>query len=124
MNARRRSAIALAAGLAAIPGAALAAPAPFEGLHYWCPGYGGVVLVSPGNGAFTPGFIDGTNGLLVPYAVRLTVVGPAGTQAVDEAKSGPVPDGAIACTIDTTINVGGSSYTFTGSVIGVVEGRP
>lgn len=108
-----------------LPGAASAAPAPFEGLPFECAELGSVSLTSPGaDTPFTPAFIAGTNTLLVPYVVELTVSSSFGVTTVDATKAAPLPDGAITCTIDFTLHIEGVAYTFAGSVIGVVRGEP
>jgi hypothetical protein len=121
----RLTAVACAViGAIALPGVASAAPAPFEGLPFECSDLGSVILTSPGGAAFTPAFIEGTDTLLVPYVVEITVSSPLGVTTVDATKAAPLPDGAITCTIDHTINFGGVPFTFTGYFLGVVQGRP
>jgi hypothetical protein len=116
------SAVAFVTGLT--PAIAIAAPAPFEWLPYSCPGYGEVRLTDPGGGVYTPGFLNGTNDLLVPYVIDVDVTGPTGTEAVVASKGAPVPDGAIICTIDATVHFGGVAYTFVGTITGLVVGQP
>jgi hypothetical protein len=112
------------AAVAVLPTAALAAPAPFEGLRASCPGIGDTTLTAPGNGLFTPGFIEGTNDLLVPYIVDVIVSGPDGSAPVNGEKAAPLPDDAVTCTIDATLHIGGVTYTIAGSLTGVVVGQP
>ena len=121
VHASLAAAIALAA---LIPSAALAAPAPFEGLWFTCAGIGDTVLTAPGNGAFTPGFIEGTNKLFIPYSMTIELTGPDGTSTLVAAKAAPVPNDAIECDIDTTFHLGGATYRQAGTVIGVIEGEP
>lgn len=127
MKSSSRLAVACAVVAAfALPGAASAAPAPFEGLPFECSDLGSVTLTAPGDPGtpFTPAFIEGTNTLLVPYVVEITVSSALGVTTVDATKAAPLPDGAITCTIDFTLNLGGVAFTFSGSVIGVVRGEP
>lgn len=110
----------------ALPSAASAAPAPFEGLPFECTDLGSVTLKAPGADvpAFTPAFIAGTNTLLVPYVVELTVSSAFGITTVDATKAAPLPDGALTCIIDYTLHLGGVAYTISGWVIGIVLGEP
>jgi hypothetical protein len=124
MRTDLRTALGLAlCALVLLPSAAIASPEPFEGMRFSCPGVGDIVLTAPGNGTFTPGFIEGTDALLVPYVVDVTVSGADGSSVVAASKAAPVPDGAIVCSVDTTIHIGGVAYTFLGSVTGVVVGE-
>jgi hypothetical protein len=126
-SSSRLAAVACAVVVAfALPGAASAAPAPFEGLPFECADLGSVILKAPGadGTAFTPAFIAGTNMLLVPYVVELTVSSSFGNTTVDATKAAPLPDGTITCTIDVTLHLGGVAYTLSGSLIGVVRGEP
>lgn len=109
---------------ALIPSAVSAAPAPFEGLDFTCAGIGDTVLTAPGNGAFTPGFLEGTNQLFVPYAINVTVTGPDGTATIIAWKAAPTPDDAIDCQIDMTIHLGGVAYRQVGTATGVIVGQP
>jgi len=104
--------------------AASAAPAPFEYLLVDCPGYGQVELTSPGNGAFTPGFIGGTNQLLIPHAVSYTVTVDGQVSSGSATKAEPEPDDMITCTFDATFRSGGTTYHLVGEVAGVVRGEP
>ena len=124
---RRRVGLSIVIALAQagiLSGAALAAPSPFEGMRATCPGIGETILTDPGNGRFTPAFIEGTNDLLVPYVVDVTVTGPDGPFQVFGAKAGPVPEDAITCEIDTSIRYDGTTFTFVGTLIVVVVGQP
>jgi hypothetical protein len=112
------------AGIAVLPTAVLAAPAPFEGLEVTCPGYGETVLTAPGNGDYTPGFFPDENALLVPYTVAYTVTTDAGSLSVTTSKGAPLPDAAITCTFDTTFSIGGTRYTLVGFLTGMVRGQP
>ena len=125
MSSSRRGVAALLAASAAlaISGPAVAAPAPFESLPFVCDGLGSVRLTSPGGGPFTPGFIDGSHALFVPYDIDITTSSVGGTESTDVTKGGPIPSDAITCNIDTTIHVGGIAYTIVGSVIGSVRGQ-
>jgi hypothetical protein len=80
-----------------------------------CPSpYGTVQIVgTPGNGQcrFTPGFVLGTHQLGVPYAVAIN-----GEPAVQ--KAGPVPAGAVTCTL---VAPDGTAF---GTVTVVVRGKP
>jgi hypothetical protein len=112
------------AAVAALPSAALAAPAPFEGIAVRCAERGETVLTAPGEGAFTPGFFLGGNDLLVPYSVTYTVTSEAGTSSGVSVKSAPVPVDSITCTFDDTFTFDGVSYRLAGSITGVVRGQP
>jgi len=116
----------LACGLvAALPGAAVAAPAPFEWLPFECDGLGSVLLVAPGgDDTFTPGFIRGTNDLLIPYAYDVTISSTYGTIESAASKTAPTPAAAITCTIDHTVHFGGVAYRITGWLMGVIRGEP
>jgi hypothetical protein len=107
-----------------VPARLLAAPAPFEGVRASCPGIGDTILTSPGNGLFTPGFIEGTHDLLVQHAVDVVITGPDGSTTVSGAKAGPTPGDAVICTIDMTFHSGGQAYTIIGTMAGVVVGKP
>jgi hypothetical protein len=125
MKSSFRLAAAAAVVALALPGAASAAPAPFEGLPFECADLGSVTLKAPGaDASFTPSFIGGTNMLLVPHAIELTVSSEFGITTVDLTKAAPLPDDAITCTIDATLHFEGVAYTLTGAVIGVVRGEP
>ncbi len=119
----RVAAILAVAAVAALPTAALAAPAPFEGLTVTCANRGETVLTAPGEGAFTPGFFLGDNDLLVPYSVSYTLTSEAGTSSGVSVKSAPLPD-SITCTFDDTFSIDGVSYRLVGSLTGVVRGQP
>jgi hypothetical protein len=120
----RVAAILAVAAVAGLPSAALAAPAPFEGLNVWCADRGETVLTAPGEATFTPGFFLGGNDLLVPYSVSYTLTSEAGTSSGVSVKSAPLPVDSITCTFDDTFSLDGVSYTLVGSVTGVVRGQP
>jgi hypothetical protein len=122
----RSIALAVAAVAAAVsqPAAALAAPAPFEGLLVTCPGYGEVVVSSPGNGIFAPSFLPDGDDVLVPYRVEYVLSGDTGRVSVSDAKSAPLPPDAVTCVFDVTFHVQGTAYHLAGSFTGVVRGRP
>ncbi len=39
-------------------------------------------------------------------------------------KAAPVPQGSVTCTIDAAIHADGATYTFVGSVTGMIMGQP
>jgi hypothetical protein len=118
--------LALAAVLVGVmPGAASAAPAPFEWLPFDCEELGSVQLVAPGaDGTFTPAFVRSTNVLLVPYAFDVTISSIYGTYESADSKAAPSPGDEITCTIDHTVHFGGVGYTITGWIMGVLRGEP
>jgi hypothetical protein len=126
LSSSRRGAFVLLVAWAALAMAApaAAAPAPFERLPFSCEDLGNVDLLSPGNGTFTPGFIDDTHALFVPHSIDImTSSSVGGTERNRATKAGPIPIDAITCTIDTTIHLDGIAYTIVGSAIGTVEGQ-
>jgi len=116
-------AIATSMGLAS-PAAAV--PVPFESLPVTCEVLGDIAIRSVGNGlSFAPAFIDGTNDLLVPYAVTVTTTVGTGSPTTESIeKAAPLPDDAITCVFDATLHFAGVEYHLTGSIVGVVMGQP
>jgi hypothetical protein len=109
--------------------AASAAPSPFEGLPATCgAGWGEVVLVSPGNGPFTPAFImtatGESNALLVPYEVDYVITVDGVTTSTSASKQAPLPADSVECTFDHTFHFGSVTYRIQGATIGTVVGQP
>jgi hypothetical protein len=132
MNTTRRLVAALAGSvtvaiLAATP--ALAAPVNAPGVIR-IPGTcadGEVVIVPPpSNGSWTPGFIEGTHQLVIPYEFTFVVRDSSGTivDTTTETKPAPVPADAITCTFSQTVIEDGETFTVEGTVIAVVRGAP
>ena len=105
---------------------ARAEPAPFEWINVTCPGWGERRMVSPGGDglSFTPGFLTGTDALLVPYEVTLTVSVNGDSTTDHIAKRSPMPDDAVTCTLSRTLRFGTDTYVLAGTIVGVVRGRP
>ena len=128
MSARTRLAVAggavvAAAMIVAAPSAG-AAPASGNVFMVTCPGATPFTVVTPGNGAFTPAFIEGTQQLLIPYHVtgEVTVDGDV-VDSFDDVKQAPIPATAVTCTFEATFTFGDVTATVAGTVIGVLRGH-
>ena len=117
---------ALLAGLVYAGGvpAAYAAPQPFESFRANCDGFGDTRITEPGNGPFTPFFIEDTNSVIVPYVVHFTVTGGGETIAGTFIKPSPESMDAISCTFEFRFHIADDLYVLTGDVTGVVRGAP
>jgi hypothetical protein len=132
MNTSRRLVAVLAgsasaAALVAAPAMAAPVKSPqAETIQVSCPSGPVAVVPAPGNGNWTPGFIVGTHQLLIPYRFVFTVTDASGTviESETDAKSAPIPASAITCTFGETFTEDGQTFTFTGTVTGVVRGKP
>jgi hypothetical protein len=129
MSARTRLALAggaVAAAAAMIVAAPSAGAAPAVGNVFTvtCAGGTPFTVVTPGNGAFTPAFIEGTQQLLIPYHVMgdVTVDGEV-VESFDDVKAAPVPADAVTCTFEATFTQGEITATVAGTVIGVLRGH-
>jgi hypothetical protein len=127
---RLATAIVTTAAVAAVGAPAFAAPvnAPnTESFPVNCPALGGsvVILVPPGNGNFSPGFIVGTHQVVVPYKFVFTL-SSGGTVLHTEtiAKKAPLPAGAFVCTFSGSETQDGVTTTFSGVVTAVLRGKP
>jgi hypothetical protein len=128
-----RRLVAVLAGSASA-GALVAAPAmaapvnspQAETIQASCPGGNVAIVPAPGNGDWTPGFIVGTHRVVIPYRFVFTVRDASGAvvESDTQAKSAPIPRGAITCTFAETFTEDGQTFTFTGTVTGVVRGKP
>ena len=123
---RRRAApvgLALLAITAFAP-SAYAAPQPFESYRANCEGFGDTRITEPGEGAFMPFFIEGTNQLVLPYLVHFTVVGGGTTVAGTAVKPAPTNEDTIYCTFDFRFHIGGDLYVLSGDLTGILRGEP
>jgi hypothetical protein len=103
---------------------ALAAPKPFESFRATCPGYGETRITAPGNGAYTPSFIEGTNQLLVTYIVSFTVTGGGQTVATGYSeRAAPLPTDSITCDFVLTWHEDGIAYVLSGYATGPIRGE-
>lgn len=92
-----------------------------------CPALGeGTFTIAPppGNGDWTPGFIVGTDQVLVPYVFTFTFSDGTTTETETTAKKGPLPAGSVTCTFGETFVEDGVTYTFVGTATGPLRGRP
>jgi hypothetical protein len=91
-----------------------------------CPGGEVVIVPPPGGGQWTPGFLEGTHQLLIPYQFEFVVTDSSGTvvDSFAETKGAPIPEGAITCTFSDTVTEDGETFTVTGEVVAVVRGKP
>jgi hypothetical protein len=110
--------------LAAVAPPAYAAPAPFESYRATCDGYGDTRITEPGEGAFMPFFIEGTNQLVLPYLVHFSVVGGGTTLTGTVVKPAPAQADTIYCTFEFRFHVGTDLYVLTGDLTGVTRGEP
>jgi hypothetical protein len=131
MSSRTRLALAgaVAAATAAVVVAAPsagAAPANGPTFTVTCPAPIGTVTVTtpPGNGAFTPAFIAGTQQLFIPYQVTGEVtVGGEVVETFNDVKKAPTPANAVTCTFTATFTEGGTTATVNGTVVAVLRGH-
>jgi|SRR5215212_3075130 len=114
------------AALVATPGMAAPVNAPgVAPITATCPGGDVVILPPPGHGQWTPGFLEGTHQLLIPYQFAFEVTDSSG--AVDsftDTKGASIPEGAITCTFADTVTEDGQTFTVNGQVVAVVRGKP
>jgi hypothetical protein len=110
--------------LTAVAPPAHAAPAPFESYRATCDGYGDTRITEPGEGAFMPFFIEGTNQLVLPYVVHFSVVGGGTTLSGTIVKPAPARVDTIYCTFDFRFHVGTDLYELTGDLTGITRGEP
>jgi hypothetical protein len=128
-----RRLLAVAAGSAAIaalgatPGMAAPVNAPgVQSIPATCPSGEVVIVPPPGGGQWTPGFLEGTHQLLIPYQFVFVVTDSSGAvvESSTETKGASVPAGAITCTFSETFTEGGETFTVDGQVLAVVRGKP
>jgi hypothetical protein len=132
MSSRRRLVLAGAAAAATAAAVVMAAPsagaAPANGPTFTvtCPVPVGTVTVTtpPGNGAFTPAFIAGTQQLFIPYEVTGEVtVGGEVVETFSDVKKAPTPANAVTCTFTATFTESGTTATVSGTVVAVLRGH-
>jgi hypothetical protein len=119
---------AAAATAAVVVAAPSAGAAPANGLAFTltCPAPVGTVTVTtpPGNGAFTPAFIAGTQQLFIPYQVTGEVtVGGEVVDAFNDVKKAPTPANAVTCTFVANFTEDGTAVTINGTVVAVLRGH-
>jgi hypothetical protein len=91
-----------------------------------CPGGPVHVVVAPGQGEWTPAFIEGTHQVFIPYSFIFTVTDADGAVIDDEtvAKAAEPPADAITCTYGEEFIEDGETFTFVGTVTGVIVDKP
>jgi hypothetical protein len=115
------------AALVATPGMAAPVNAPgVAPITATCPGGDVVILPPPGHGQWTPGFLEGTHQLLIPYQFAFEVTDSSGAvvDSFTDTKGAPIPKGAITCTTSDTFTEDGETFTVDGQVVAVVRGKP
>ena len=126
----RRGATVLLSSAALCAAAVPAWAAPFnapgtEPLTLTCPGDVPTMIVSPpGNGSYTPGFLVDTHQLLIPYSFSFTITSGDESESFAQAKKAPVPSDAFTCTINESGVEDGVPFSFTGSVVVTLRGKP
>jgi len=115
------------AALVATPG--LAAPVNAPGvapITATCPGGDVAIVPPPGHGQWTPGFLEGTHQLLIPYQFAFEVTDSSGAvvDSFTDTKGASIPEGAITCTFSNTVTQDGQTFTVNGQVVAVVRGKP
>lgn len=113
--------------LTALPASAAPVNVPdVERITATCPDGPVDVVVAPGNGQWTPAFIEGTHQVFIPYSFVFTVTDSEGAVVEDDAvsKAAEPPDDAITCTFGEEFTEDGETFTFLGTVTGVIVGKP
>ena len=115
------------AALVATPGMAAPVNAPgVAPITATCPGGDVAILPPPGHGQWTPGFLEGTHQLLIPYQFAFEVTDSSGAvvDSFTDTKGASIPEGAITCTFSNTVTQDGQTFTVNGQVVAVVRGKP
>ena len=116
-----------AVALTALPATAAPVNAPdVERLTVTCAGKAVDVVVAPGNGNWTPAFIEGTHQVFVPYSFIFTVTDSEGNVVETEtlSKKAQPPGATTTCTFGEEFTEGEETFTFSGTVTGVITGKP
>ena len=115
------------AALGATPGMAAPVNAPgVAPIPATCPGGDVVIVPPPGGGDWTPGFLENTHQLLIPYQFAFVITDSSGAvvDSFTQTKGASIPEGAITCTFSNTVTQDGETFTVNGQVVGVVRGKP